>query len=76
MLCQVGEINREQDLDCTCNNFLMAGCSNKAVYDNIQLNNRQECNSVPSAQYQECIERSNKSYEEYEQERKAAARAS
>lgn len=50
---------------------LTAGCSNKAVYEDIQRNNRQECNSVPPAQYEECVERSNKSYEEYERERRA-----
>ena len=49
--------------------ILVAGCSGKAVYDNIQRNNRQECVSVPPAQYEECIERSSKSYEEYERDR-------
>lgn len=50
--------------------LLFAGCSKKAVYDNIQLNNRNECNKVPPSQYEECIERTSKSYEEYERERK------
>ena len=54
-----------------CVVFSIAGCSNKAVYDNIQHNNRQECRSVPPAQYEECIERSNKSYDEYQREREA-----
>lgn len=49
----------------------VAGCSNKAVYDNIQHNNRQACHTVPPAQYEACIERSNKSYEEYRREREA-----
>ena len=47
------------------------GCSSKAVYDNIQHNNRQECNSAPPAQYEDCIERSSKTYEEYKREREA-----
>lgn len=51
--------------------ILTSGCSSKAVYDNIQRNNRQECNDVPPAQYEECMERSNKSYKDYERERKA-----
>lgn len=51
--------------------LLVAGCSSKAVYDNVQYNNFRECNSVPSAQYEECVERSNKSYEEYERERES-----
>lgn len=49
--------------------ILVAGCSSKAVYDNMQRNNRQECVSVPPAQYEECIERSSKSYEEYKRDR-------
>ncbi|HAC28366.1 MAG: hypothetical protein CMG79_19620 [Marinobacter sp.] len=48
---------------------LVAGCSSKAVYDNVQRNNRQECVSVPPPQYDECIQRSSKSYEEYERDR-------
>ena len=50
--------------------FFLTGCSNKAVYDNIQINNRNACVKAPPFQYEECIERTNKSYEEYEQERK------
>jgi len=50
--------------------FLLTGCSNKAVYDNIQINNRNACVEAPPSQYKECIERTNKSYEKYEQERK------
>ena len=47
-----------------------SGCSNKAVYDNLQLNERNECMRTPGAQPIECIERTDKSFEEYEQERK------
>jgi len=50
--------------------FFLAGCSNRAVYENIQINNRNVCFKVPQSQYEECIERANKSYEEYERERK------
>ena len=50
--------------------FVLSGCSNKAVYDNIQINNRNACAKGPPSQYEECIERTNKSYEEYERERK------
>ncbi len=50
--------------------FAIAGCSNKAMYDNIQLNNRNECKEVPPSQYEECMERANQSYEEYERARK------
>lgn len=46
------------------------GCSNKAVYDNLRLHQRNECIKEPLPTYSECIERTNKSYEEYERERK------
>lgn len=49
--------------------MMVAGCSSKAVYDNMQRNSRQECVSVPPAQYDECIERSSKSYDEYKRDR-------
>lgn len=50
--------------------FGVAGCSNKAIYDNIQLNKRIDCAKLPPPQYDECIESANKSYDEYERERK------
>jgi len=50
----------------------IGACSNKAIYDNIQLNNRNDCAKLPPSQYDECMERANKSYEEYERERKEA----
>ena len=54
-----------------CVLFTISGCSSKAVYDNIQRDNRQQCMDVPPPQYEECLERSSKSYEEYEREREA-----
>jgi len=50
--------------------FSLAGCSNKAIYDNVQINKRNACIKVPESQYEECIERANISYEEYERGRK------
>jgi hypothetical protein len=50
--------------------FQFVACSNKAVYDNIKLNNRQECVKLPPSQYDECMENTQKSYEEYNRERK------
>ncbi len=48
----------------------VTGCSNKVMYDNLRLNQRQKCVEEPRSTYVECIERTNKSYEEYERERK------
>ena len=42
-----------------------AGCSNKAVYDNFRLYERNKCAKEPPPTYFECVERTNKSYEEY-----------
>lgn len=50
--------------------FGVAGCSNKAIYDNLHLEQRNRCAKEPQPTYLECIERTNKSYEEYERERK------
>lgn len=52
--------------------LIIVGCSNRAVYENIQLNNRRACNDVPASQYDECIERASKTYEEYKMERDEA----
>lgn len=50
----------------------VAGCSNKAIYDNAQLDQRNKCIKEPPPTYSECVERTKKSYEEYERERKEA----
>lgn len=47
-------------------------CSNRAVYENMRIHQRNECLKEPSPRYEECIERENKSYEEYRRERKEA----
>lgn len=47
-----------------------AGCSNKAIYDKFRLDERSKCAKEPSSTYFECIERTNKTYEEYKRERK------
>jgi len=50
--------------------FGATGCSNKAIYDNIRINQRNECLKEPPPTYFNCIDGANKSYEEYERERK------
>lgn len=47
----------------------LTACSNKALYDNIRMNQRNECfKELPSLR-QECLERLDKSYEEYTRDR-------
>jgi hypothetical protein len=48
--------------------LVLAGCSNRAVYDNIMLDQRNRCFNEPPPVYSECIERTSKSYEEYKRE--------
>jgi len=48
----------------------IAGCSNKVMYNNLHLEQRNKCANEPMPTYYECIERANQSYEEYEREHK------
>lgn len=49
--------------------IVVAGCSNRAVYENIQMNKKHECQQVPLSEYDRCMEGVEKSYDEYERER-------
>jgi hypothetical protein len=51
--------------------ILIAGCSNKAVYENIQINNRNDCKKLPLPQYEDCMKHAKKSHESFEREREA-----
>lgn len=46
--------------------MILAGCSNKAVYDNLQHNQRLKCMEQPHAQSVECMNDTSRSYEEYQ----------
>lgn len=48
---------------------LLAACSNKAVYDSVQNDQRWQCEKEPLSAQQECRERVAKSYDQYERER-------
>lgn len=48
------------------------GCSNRAVYEGIQTGNRNECVELHPSQYDECMDEANRSFNEYERERKAS----
>jgi len=52
--------------------FILAGCSGRVAYEGIQASNRSECSTLPPSQYDECMNNTNKSYDEYERERKEA----
>lgn len=46
------------------------GCSHRAVYENVQINQRNDCANEPPSTYFECLERTNKPFDEYQRERK------
>jgi len=50
--------------------FSFSGCTYRGAYEGIQASNRFECTKRPSTQYDECMEKTNKSYDQYERERK------
>ncbi|MDP5187969.1 MULTISPECIES: hypothetical protein [unclassified Alishewanella] len=56
--------------------FTLAGCSNKAVYQNLQLNKKQQCQQLPVSQYDECMRSIPLTYEEYERERQEVLKKS
>jgi hypothetical protein len=47
----------------------LAGCSYRGAYDSLQASNRMACSKLPPSQYNECVERTQTSYDEYERER-------
>ena len=49
--------------------LFISACSNKSLYENIQSNNQFACNNVAASQYDDCMDRSSMSYEEYDEKR-------
>ena len=52
--------------------FLASGCSNRAIYNNIQVEKRNHCLTLPRSQFEECMSSANKSFDEYTKERNKA----
>lgn len=52
--------------------LLLTGCSNRAAYQNFQINQRHECMRLPPQQFEECMDGLEKSYDEYNRERAEA----
>lgn len=50
----------------------ITGCSSRQIYDSVQYNQRNECMKLPGSQYDECMERVNKPFDQYEKERNEA----
>lgn len=47
----------------------LCGCSNRAVYDNLQINQRQQCAQLPPTESEKCMRNTGKSYPDYARER-------
>lgn len=52
----------------------LPACTNRGMYEGIQTSNRIECGKLPPSQYDECMERSSLSYDEYERQREETAK--
>lgn len=52
------------------------GCSNKGIYDNLRIHQRNKCLEEPPPASVECLQRTNKSFEEYQREREEALKKS
>lgn len=50
----------------------LSGCSNRAIYENFRINQREECAKGPPSQYEECMKQTRQTYDEYERERRRA----
>ncbi|MDB4838137.1 hypothetical protein OAH87_06710 [Marinomonas sp.] len=50
--------------------FILSGCSYKGAYESVQFSNLQQCYTLPQSQQDACIESTQKSYDDYERERK------
>lgn len=57
---------------CMC--FTASACSNKAVYQDLQRNKRNECMQAPQSEYDRCMRDMEQSYEDYERQRQKALR--
>jgi hypothetical protein len=51
--------------------LLMSSCSNRGIYEGLRASSRFDCGRLPVSQYEECLERASKSYDQYERERQA-----
>jgi hypothetical protein len=51
--------------------LVFSACSNRSIYEGLQASSRFDCGRLPISQYEECLERASKRYEQYERERQA-----
>lgn len=49
----------------------LAACSKRQVYDAVQRNQQLDCQRYPDTRYEECMQQSDMSYDEYKAAREA-----
>ncbi len=51
--------------------LLLAGCSNRQIYESVQADQRRKCQLLPETQIEECLQRHSQTYREYLREKRA-----
>ncbi len=54
--------------------FVAAGCSSREIYEEAQNDRRIECLHGPPTEYERCMMRAEKSFDEYQREREEIVR--
>jgi len=52
-----------------CLLVFMLGCTQRGIYETIQNNERQKCEKLPPAQYEDCMAKSSEGYDDYQRAR-------
>ncbi|TVZ41575.1 hypothetical protein P886_0922 [Alteromonadaceae bacterium 2753L.S.0a.02] len=52
--------------------FVLSSCSNRAIYDTVQANQRADCQQRPPSQEEDCLAQHQDSFAEYTEKRNEA----
>ena len=52
--------------------MLLQACSNQQIYENIQRDQRQRCQTLPQSEFERCMARAGQSFEDYWRDREEA----
>lgn len=51
---------------------VMAGCSSQQLYESVQRDQRQKCQTLPQSEFERCMARTGQSFDDYWREREEA----
>jgi hypothetical protein len=54
----------------------LTSCSSEQIYNAVQNNQKLECQKYPDVRYEECMDRLNTSYDDYETDRNEGGKSS